>query len=176
MHWIVMKVLLAILIFLLICVGANCKTTIDARINHKELEVYKTLLGDKPKEIVVIQSGSFLEVFGIDRDALKEILKELRNDTFDNFVKLNSVPPKIEDDVKANFNYPLVNGIDFNKDNLEHTRYYVFSRVGFSRDGKQAVVRFSHVCHPLCSKGAYYLLENKNGVWEIVQESVYVQS
>lgn len=171
-----MKIIFTILVFFIIVIGLNCKTEIDTRINQKELEIYKLLLGDKPKELVVIRSDSGFEALGVTKDAFKEILKGLQSDTFDDFVKVNSVPPKLEDDVRANFNYPIVNETDFNNDNLEQVRYYVFSRVGFSRNGKQALVRFSDVCHPLCGRGAYYLLENKNGSWEIVQESEYIRS
>lgn len=171
-----MKIVFTVLIFLLVTILLSCQKSVSNQLTKQELEVYKTILGDKPKEIVVIDVKS-VGVFGeIETGGLKEILVGLQNDTFDNFVKVNSVPPKIEGDIQANFNYPLVNGIDFNNDNLEHVRYYVFSRAGFSRDGRQAVVMFNSACLPLCGRGAYYLLEYKNEVWEVMQESEFYRS
>jgi hypothetical protein len=43
--------------------------------------------------------------------------------------------------------------------------------VGFSNNGKQAVVMFADVRNPLGSKGIYFLLTKKGGFWEIEKES-----
>ena len=148
-----------------------CQTKETNQPTAQELEIYKTILGEKPKELVVIDE-SRVGIFGeISTGKLKEILSGLQNDTFDNFVKTNASPPSIADSVQSTFDYPLINKVDFEKKNLKPSRYYVFSRVGFSNDGKQAVVMFVDECSPLCAKGAYFLLKDKNGFWEIEKES-----
>ncbi len=128
-------------------------------------------MGEKPRENIVIDE-SRIGVFGeIDNGRLKDILKGLQNDTFNNFVKVNSIPINLEDGTTSPFDFPIFNKTDFEKKNLKSNRYYVFSRVGFSDDGKQAVVIFVDVCEPLCTKGNYFLLVNKNGNWQVVEES-----
>ncbi|HLM01400.1 MAG TPA: hypothetical protein VK400_10140 [Pyrinomonadaceae bacterium] len=161
-----MKILFAILIFLLI--GVSCQTKQINQLTKQELEVYKSILGEKPKEIVVIDE-SRVGVFGeISTGGLKKILTGLQSDTFENFVKMNATQTEINDKVRSSFDYPLIIRKDFEEKNIGH---YVFSRVGFSKDGKQAVVMFMDIRNPLGMKGAYFLLENKNGIWEITQES-----
>lgn len=57
---------------------------------------------------------------------------------------------------------------DFNE-YFKYGSYYVFSRVGFSEDDKEALVYVDYHC-PLCGEGAYYWLRNINGKWEIVDK------
>jgi len=166
-----MKTIITTLIIIFIGINLCCQTKKTNQLTTQELEVYKTILGDKPKEIVVIDE-SVVGVFGeISTGGLKKILSGLQNDTFDNFVKINATPSSIADSVQVTFGYPLVSKVDFEKQNLKPSRYYLFTRVGFSDDRKQAVVIFIDVCEPLCTKGAYFLLTNKNGLWEVAEES-----
>lgn len=46
-----------------------------------------------------------------------------------------------------------------------------FSNVGFNAQLTQAIVYVSHGCGGLCGSGDYYLLEKKNGKWEIAEEA-----
>ena len=155
----------------LIGVSLSCQKPETNQLTAQELKIYKIILGDKPKEIVVLDE-SIVGVFGeISTGKLKEILKGLQNDTFDNFAKVNSKAIDIENGFTAPFDYELLDKAEFEKKNLNLSGYYVFSRVGFSNDGKQAVVMFNYVCTALCSDGAYYLLQNKGETWEIIQKS-----
>jgi hypothetical protein len=166
-----MKAIFTILIFLLIGISLSCLTTQTNQLTTQELKVYKTILGDRPKEIIVIDE-SIVGVFGeISTGGLKKILSGLKNDTFDNFVKINATSSSITDSVQTNFDYPLITKIDFEKKNLTLSSHYVFSRVGLSNNGKQAVVMFADVNNPLGGKGTYFLLTKKSGFWEIEQES-----
>ena len=166
-----MKALFTILVFLLIGTSLSCQTNEINQLTTQELEVYKFILGEKPKENVVIDE-SLVGVFGeISTGGLKEILTGLQDDTFDNFAKINATPLSITDSVQTNFDYTIMTKADFEKKNLALSSYYVFSRVGFSNNGKQAVVIFVDVRNPLGVKGTYFLLANKNGFWEIEKES-----
>ena len=166
-----MKLLFAILIFFFIWIGLSCQAEQTNQLTKQELEVYKSILGEKPKEIVVIDE-SMVGVFGeISEGGLKEILRGLQNDTFDNFVKINANPSSITDGIQTSFDYPLMTNVSFEKKNLTLSSHYVFSRVGFSNDGKQAVVMFADVSNPLGAKGTYFLLTKKSKFWEIEQES-----
>ena len=165
-----MKVIFTIL-FLLIGFSLRCQTNKINQLTKAELDVYKTLLAEKPNEIVVIDETK-VGLFGeIKNGGLKEILKGLQNDTFDSFVKINSTPPFIDDNFKADFNFQVINKVEFEK-TLKPSNHYVFSRVGFSHDGKQAAVIFNQVCSALCGKGSYILLTNNDKGWEITEESI----
>jgi len=166
-----MKAIFIILIFLLIGIGWSCQTNETNQLTTQELEVYKFILGEKPKEIVVIDEST-VGIFGeISTGGLKEILSGLQNDAFDSFVKINATSSSIADSVQTSFDYPLMTKADFEKKNLALSSHYVFSRVGFSSNEKQAVVMFADVSNPLGAKGTYFLLTKKSGFWEIEQES-----
>ncbi len=83
------------------------------RLTTQELEVYKTIFGEKPKEIVVIDEST-VGIFGeISAGGLKKILSGLQNDTFDNFVKMNATPSSIAGSVQPTFDYPLMSKAEF---------------------------------------------------------------
>lgn len=89
------------------------------QLSKEELEIYNFFLKDKPKEIVVID-GSIIGGFGeIETGALKEILKGLQDDTFDNLVKMNAVPTKIKDYSTSNFDYTILDREEFEKRRLK---------------------------------------------------------
>ena len=166
-----MKALFATIMLVLIGIGLSCQRSETNQLTARELKIYKTILSNKPKEIVVIDE-SIAGIFGeISTGKLKEILKGLQDDTFNNFAKVNSKTTNIENGFTPPFDYEVLSKTEFEKKNLNLSRYYVFSRVGFSNDGKQAVVMFNYVCTALCSDGAYYLLQNNGENWEIVQKS-----
>lgn len=155
----------------LVGICSNCQETQTNQLTEQELKIYKTVLGNKSKEVVVIDE-SRVDVFGeIGTGGLMKIFPALQKDTFDNFAQINSKPTKMEDIVAPDFEYLISNRTEFEKHANKVSRYFVFSRVGFSNDGMQAVVMFSFDCVPLCSEGAYYLLINSNEKWEIVQKS-----
>jgi hypothetical protein len=165
------KVILTTLIIIFGGVSLCCQTRETNQLTTQELEVYKTILGEKPKETVVIDVSG-VGIYGeISTDGLKKILSGLQNDTFDNFAKVNANSLSITNIVQTSFDYPLINKVDIEKNNLRLSGYYVFSRVGFSNDEKQAVVMFADVRSPLGAKGIYFLLTKKRGFWEIQQES-----
>jgi hypothetical protein len=166
-----MKVKFAIIIFLMVGVSLSCQINEDNYLSVQEIKVYKKLLNGKPKMMVVIDE-SRVGIFGeISTGGLKEILKGLQDYTFKNLAKRNSNPTEIDFTINSNFDYQILSREELTKNEEKLYRYYVFSRVGFSSNGSQAIVMFTEVCEPLCSKGAYYLLSKKNGVWEIEEKS-----
>jgi hypothetical protein len=160
-----------IISILLFGIGLGCRTNEASQLIEQELAVYKTILKEKPKELVVIDE-SRVGVFGeISTGGLKGILKGLQDDTFENFAMVNKTQTGIDDKVRSGFDFPLMSKTEFEGKDLKQGGYYVFSRVGFSNDGKQAVVMFIDIGNPLGIKGTYFFLENKTGIREITQES-----
>jgi len=166
-----MKVILITLITLFAGLNLSCQTKEINLITEQEYAVYIAVLAEKTENFIVVDV-TLVDVFGeVSTGYLKEVFKELHNETFDNFVLKNKKSPTIETNFPTKNGYPVINKDDFNKNHSESGRYYAFSRVGFSKDGKQALVLFSDVCNALCGKGAYYLLTNRDGVWKIEKES-----
>lgn len=166
-----MKVILTTLIVIFVGLSLCCQTKEINQLTEQEYAVYMTVLSEKPENFIVIDVTP-VDVFGeVSTGYLKELFKELHNETFDNFVMRNKKSPTIEKNFPIKNGYPIIGKDDFNKEHSEFSRHYVFSRVGFSEDGKQALVLFSDNCNPLCGKGAYYFLTNRDGVWKIEKES-----
>ena len=44
-----------------------------------------------------------------------------------------------------------------------------FSAVGFNVDKTIAVVYMGHMCGPLCGRGAFYVMEKRNGKWKEIE-------
>lgn len=166
-----------LLIILTIGFGTNCEQKISAELATQELEVYRLLLTDKPKELVVIDKSSIADTLGIDNyKSTKHIFKKLQKDTFDNFLNINKVSPNIEEGFRLSSENLVISSTKFESLKSKPDRYFRFSRVGFSNDGKQAIVWFNESCEPLCMKAGFYLLNYKNGSWEIVEESEKLRS
>ncbi len=57
------------------------------------------------------------------------------------------------------------------RDSHEFVSLWTVSPVGFSKDGKSAVMYAGQYCGGLCGLGGFILLENKNGAWIVVGDS-----
>ncbi len=166
-----MKIIFVFLLFISIAAGTTCPRPPTEKLSERELEVYRALLGEKPKQIVVIGNAS-VEAFGLaEDDGLKKVLPGLQSDTLANYLEAIAAPVVTEDDNRSAFAFPIVTHAEFEAEASESFRFYYFSRVGFSADGRQAIVQFSQIAEPLGSKGAFYLLTKEADVWKIAYES-----
>lgn len=50
-------------------------------------------------------------------------------------------------------------------------RYHTLSRVGFSKDGSQALAFVTSTCGTLCADGSYYFLVLDNGTWKVSKQA-----
>ena len=131
-----------------------------------EYAVYMAVVRSKPPHPIVINST--VDTFGeLSSGALPELIPGIRSDTIESWVDRNEEAVSFPPDLPFEKGYEVVARSEV----AEFASYYSFSRVGFSQDGQQAFVRFSFACAALCGEGAFYLLENKQGVWDIVHKS-----
>jgi hypothetical protein len=166
--------LFSLLLFSLgISLGFGCDFVRDpgavsnvSRISEDELAVFSTVLKDLPANQSTIMDKSAYEVFGASSDDMQEILPGLEAETLGDFASKNAKKVPLVEGISIRPGYPLVDrqAID------PASRHYAFSRVGFSHDKKQALIYFFDAC-PLCDRGAFYLLTNRDGSWVIVGES-----
>lgn len=144
----------------------GCPTPRHHGLTRDEYTVFLAVLKFKPPYPIAVNST--IDTFGeVSSGQLPELIPGIRSDTIADWIARNEEPVDLPQNLSFEKGYEVLerSGI------TDSARYYSFSRVGFSRDGQQAFVRFMFVCAPLCSEGAFYLLENKQGVWEILFKS-----
>ena len=146
----------------------------DPQISEDELAVFSTALKELPPNRSTI-GGSPHDVLGLSSENVKELFPEMSADTFEDFSRRNSNPIVIEGDYLVRPGYLLVPRQSIDSDKTQ--RYYVFSRVGFSLDRKQAFVHLLDVCGlALCDRGAFYLLVKRDGNWQVVREEETIRT
>jgi len=141
------------------------------QLTEQEYAVYLAVIGERPKNFIVVDETT-LDAFGeISSGKLPEIIPGILAETSDDYVQKNQKPPSIAENFPFEEGYRVIPRSEREKLIPEFDRHYVVSRVGFSKDGKQAFVRFYDNCSALCGDGAFYLLTNVSGRWEISTES-----
>ncbi|MCU0238165.1 MAG: hypothetical protein MUC29_01890 [Pyrinomonadaceae bacterium] len=136
----------------------------------EEYAVYETLLKDRENNFFVVIGEPIDEILGVNRDFFKEEFPKIQEDTLTSYIERSNLPIEINK-TPDTFKFTVINKIGNEKKLENESRYFEFTKVGFSNNGKQAFVYFSNVCNALCGKGAYYLLSKENGIWKIVEES-----
>jgi len=154
------------------------------QIAAEEYAVYMAILG-KDSKLFVVRDKSGVDNFGEDNDFFKEAFekafKELKPETIEDFKAKNKEISHLEKKFPTKETYYLISdeelskffyrGLDwegFNKKYPNSGGFYTFSRVGFSKDGTQAILFVAHSCGSLCGEGYYYFLRNDNGEWKVI--------
>jgi hypothetical protein len=156
-----------------------------ALLTDEEYKVFLTILGNDRRDFVIRDKieGTALGQYGIDN--LKQTFEEINSDIAEDYVLRNKESAQIEKRFPTKNDYILITENELNK--LFESRrdwagfykkypksggIYTFSRVGFSPDGKQAVVSVGFGCGLRCGKGKFYLLQKEEGEWRITKEQV----
>lgn len=103
--------------------------------------------------------------------------------TLDDFHKANAHQAKLRRLFHLNIQYQVVDEAWMESEFKIHHGWPAFyarfpnsqgiltiSRVGFSKDGRQALVYIKNSCGGLCGGGNYMLMEKRDGRWEIAKE------
>lgn len=149
-----------ILLFVVFMLSLSChreklgeiSNNVDTPFNvtQEEYAVFKTLLNDKQRNFVVLY-GSPDEAFGIKRKFFEEKFADLQTDTLDSYIERNKMVLTINKQ-PLDFDYPIINKKDSEKKLEKASRYYEFSRVGFSKDGKKHLFIFQTFVMPYVEK------------------------
>jgi hypothetical protein len=169
--------------------SAKNKTEVAASvlspITDEEYSVYTAVLG-KTREMFVIRDKTNMdkESKNIEKYSVGVFFKELVPDTIEDFLAKNKENAQIEKKFPTNIPYTLIS-IEQLKEFFAYeydgkmdweafyTKYpksggvFTFSRVGFSQDGKQALIFITNWCKTLCGTGEYYFLKKENGEWKV---------
>ena len=154
-----------------------------SEVSSDEYEVYIAVLKEKSqkKKFVVsdktIQKDSIGEAFSGENESVQ------KSEAIKSFQQRNVISHKLETKFPTDIDYKIIKQKEINeyfknektwdafyKDFPESDGLYDFSRVGFSRDRKEALIYVSHSCGGKCGTGRYYYLTKESGTWEIVEE------
>lgn len=171
--------------FLIIALAISCGPKVDetmvadpaieaerhAVIGFEEMEVFERVLQSRgqPSQFIVIDETIGGVMGELENNNLVSIIRSLQQETFDNFLWQKRQPIRpitfpYEDELVV----IRLSQVATSFPNAH--RYPIFSRVGFSDDGRQALVYYIDNC-PLCSYGGYFLLFRTSEGWGIQEES-----
>ena len=160
--------------------------TVETPTIETEYEIYLLAIGTDKKRFVVSQQTKS-ESLSIDFERSKYVLNrllekfpELQSDTLDNYEERNIKSVTIGENFPTKKQYAVVSETElekltwadpfidrFRKKYSDANGYYSLSRVGFSEDGRQALLYTYLYCGGLCASGDFYLLSSKSGEWMI---------
>lgn len=173
-----------VLIFVFISLNFSCQNFNPEKIvqsvnepfdiAQEEYLVIKTLLKDKRQNLVVFDEP-IENVSDITQKIIKKEFPEIQTETLNSYIERNKVPLTIHQP-PFDFNYYVISKKGNEKRLEKEVQYYEFSRVGFSKDGKQAFVYFSDICKALCGQGASFLLNKEDNQWKVIKKTVSWES
>jgi hypothetical protein len=169
------KIIFWICLLCIVGVEANCQLNSTNQLTKTELKIYETLIDEKSKVIITIDN-SIPEKWGINKEVLKKTLNLINNDTSENFLKILKYSSNIKEKFFLDSDNLIISNYDLDKTNLESKSNFIFSRIGFSNDGHQAIVWCTKNANSLGMSGGLYLLNKEKAVWKIEQKSVLIKN
>ncbi len=155
-----------------------------SNIPDEEYTVYMAILG-RNSEMFIVRDRSSVDDFGGNGGDLKQSFDELKSETLEDFNSKNKESSRLEKKFPTKNTYVLISDEEIKKffdKRLDWEGFYkkypksdgfsTFSRVGFSTDGKQALVFAAQSCGGLCGEGNYYFLKNENSEWKIIKKQM----
>lgn len=119
-------------------------------------------------------------------DYVKDGLKNISDETLDNYLERNAEPSRLSPDMDLDMEYVLLSAEEHQSIFKQPDGWDVFyekypgsggytalSRVGFNSTLDQALIYVGNMAGPLMGAGFYYLMEKKNGEW-VIKEQIMV--
>ena len=154
------------LVILVIIVSAACRSLPSGELSADEYAVYLSVVRSQPPGSILIAATT--DTFGeVSSGRLQELIPGIQPDTITDWVERNAAGARVPNGFAFEEGYEVTTPERHSEFDPSHS----FSRVGFSRDGRQAFVRHYFFCGALCGERAFYLLEKKQGRWEIMFKS-----
>lgn len=159
---------------------SNTPKPSNADIEKKEQEVYSFFASGAGNVALILQDVS-VDNPGQTKDFLNSSFDSISKETENDFMDRNKEPGQLSPDMDLGKEYILLkpdelsaissqpNWGDALKEKYPNSNGYLyFSRVGFNNSLDQALIYVGQVFGPLACTGDYYLLENKNGEWLVM--------
>lgn len=164
---------MAIALFLLVC----CVDLRDDQLHADEIAFYMELARSRPSREIVISCDAINAIGMTSPEHVRSLIPAASEAVSIDFLAKNQ-----KDLILRKEDVPLEDGfILMGSNNLTERlsrlgRWNSFSRVGFDRTRKTAIVWYSDVCVALCGEAGLYLLEHNGEKWLIVAESEKIKS
>ena len=178
------KVVSKFILVSIIVVGLSCSTpkpkliieSDGETITKEEYEVFLAVLKNRDKHPIIVDGKPTTSKSSIDYGFLRDHFEDLTSDTIRNLELQNTKPYSTEIKVRSRNGFPLVAQERWLDREYEYDTFYLFSRVGFSEDGKQAVVFLETKCQPLCAGFTVHFLTRENKTWTVQKDWIFWKS
>lgn len=158
--------------------------------SNEEYEVYNAVL-ESEKGILVIRDETGMDkdsrnIKDLENRGIAEIFKEVSSETLKEFLEKNETTEKLEakfstdinyefisaEELKSRYDYFIDGDMNWELFNLQYPKtgkLFTLSRVGFSKDKKQAIMFLTFWCGKTCGEGEFYILKKENSKWKVVK-------
>lgn len=168
----------------------------DRNVSGEEYKIYSAVLkyamSKKSDTAPVIKIKTGVDKDSKDFNALERrgfglFVEKINHEARWDFIIKNEGAATLENKFPDEMKYPFVTDEQLTKDfayefdgrmnwELFFEKYpktgslYTFSRVGFSTDGKEALVFVTSWCFYTCGEGSYYIMKKENDEWKIADK------
>lgn len=177
-----------------IVLSERSRSEISQIVSGEEYKVYsvalKHLMNKRKDAAPVIKIKTNVDKDSKDFNKLERggfgiFIDKINHDARWNFLIKNEKSSTLENKFPSEINHTFISDEQLVKDfeyeldglmnwNLFNEKYpktdsiYTLSRVGFSKDGNEALVFVTFLCYHACGEGNYYAMKKENGEWKIV--------
>jgi len=170
-----------LLLFMIVGLGISCialnpvhKIETDSNtITEDEYAVFLAVLKNGSEYPIIIDGKARAGKGPLNYESLHNHFKGLKSDAIRNLELQNAKPYSTEIKVRSRKGFPLVAQERWLDREYEYDNFYLFSRVGFSEDGKQAIVFLETRCQPLCAGSTVHFLTHENKTWTLQKDWIF---
>jgi hypothetical protein len=167
------------------------KDTKSSSVTAEEYKIYLTVLAGKKGTFVISDKTGMDDdsknFESLEKRGFTPFLEQINPKTKADFLEKNKDPVTLEKKLPPDFHYTFIsikdlkekfdykfpgdmNWAAFRETYPEADNLYTLSRVGFSGDGRQALVFVTNWCGVVCGEGNYFLLQKENDNWKVVNK------
>lgn len=184
-----------IIVTAIVIILCSLKVLTQSKLSNEEYKVLTLFLNKDAKSLLIIGNETTdekknIKAADLDFNFLKSQFEGILKETAIDFILKNRKTASLDRKIDTKAQYILLDRKTFesyfsnkrksDKDPWKnfYKRYpnsngfTEFSRIGFSKDRKQAFIYVSNRCGWLCGSGYYYFLVKENDVWTIKGESM----
>ncbi len=167
------------IVLLILCLGCTRTLSNKSAQDTEEYAVYSALISSECIYESTVSIAVVDETYPVSQSEwlpkeISRVSDSLSQETTDDFLAKNKHIYQLENHFDLPAEYVLIElSEDMSGDLLsEHhvSMVLILSRVGFNDQANQALVNLFYFCGGECGRHAYYLLEKKDGIWEIQEE------
>ena len=167
------------IVLLVLCLGCTRTLSNKSAQDTEEYGVYSALISSEHIYESTASIAIIDETYPVSQSEwlpkeIPRVSDSLSQETTDDFLTKNKHIYRLENHFDLPTKYVLIElpeGMSGDLLSEYHvSMVLIFSRVGFNNQANQALVYLFYFCGGECGGDSYYLLEKKDGIWEIQEE------